>query len=172
MHSISCCSCSLEHEIIRIGQSSHKTYSNNIVNFQESTTILNTHTKKVSKLIVGASYILLYTMITLMRYLTQRFHFMFNKLCLIDVQDQRYDYQGLVRRNIHRLHTKIVNNHVCWTFSFCAVVSLNNLLIYFKGIQNRRKFIYALRLGNYHYYIFIFLYTCFLNQFINFFRHL
>ena len=47
-----CCSCWFEAEIIKIGQSSHKMYSNNIVNFQESTTILNTYTKKVWKLIV------------------------------------------------------------------------------------------------------------------------
>ena len=32
-------------------------YSNNIVNFQESTTILNSHTKKGWKLIVWTSYI-------------------------------------------------------------------------------------------------------------------
>ena len=42
----SCCSCSFKPEIIKIGQSSHKMYSNNKLNFQESTTILNTHTKK------------------------------------------------------------------------------------------------------------------------------
>ena len=41
-----CCSCSFEAEIIKIGQSSHKMYSNNIVNCQESTTILNACTKK------------------------------------------------------------------------------------------------------------------------------
>ena len=35
----SCCSCSFESEIIKIGQSSHKMYSNNILNFQTSTTI-------------------------------------------------------------------------------------------------------------------------------------
>ena len=56
MYSNCCCSCLFELEVIRIGQSSHKTYSNNIVNFQESTTILNTHTKKVRKLIVCTSY--------------------------------------------------------------------------------------------------------------------
>ena len=39
VHSNSCCSCSFEPEIIKIGQSSRKMYSNNIVNFQESTTI-------------------------------------------------------------------------------------------------------------------------------------
>ena len=32
---------SIENEIIEIGQSSHKMYSNDILNFQESTTILN-----------------------------------------------------------------------------------------------------------------------------------
>ena len=40
-----CCSYSFEAEIIKIGQSSHKMYSHNIVNFQESTTILNACTK-------------------------------------------------------------------------------------------------------------------------------
>ena len=46
------CSCSFEREILKIGQSSHKMYSNNIVNFQESTTILNAHMKNVWKLII------------------------------------------------------------------------------------------------------------------------
>ena len=46
VYSNSCCGCSLEPEIIKIGQSSHKIYSNNIGNFQESTTNLNAHTKK------------------------------------------------------------------------------------------------------------------------------
>ena len=53
VYSNSCCSCSFEPEIIKIGQSSHKMYSNNIVNFQESTTILNTCTKNVWNLIEG-----------------------------------------------------------------------------------------------------------------------
>ena len=57
VYSNSCCSCSFEPEIIKISQSSHKMYSNNIVNFQESTTILNAHTKKVWKLIVCTSFI-------------------------------------------------------------------------------------------------------------------
>ena len=58
VYSNCCCSCSFEGEILKICQSSHKTYSNNIVNFQESMTILNAHTKKVWKLIVYISYIL------------------------------------------------------------------------------------------------------------------
>ena len=45
VYSNSCCSCWFEREIIKIGQSSHKMYSNILLNFQESTTILNTHTK-------------------------------------------------------------------------------------------------------------------------------
>ena len=51
VYSNSCCSCSFEAEIIKIGQSSHKMYSNNIVNFQKSTTILNTCTKKSGNLL-------------------------------------------------------------------------------------------------------------------------
>ena len=46
VYSNCCCSCWFEPEIIKIGQSSHKMYSNNILNFQESTTILNACTKK------------------------------------------------------------------------------------------------------------------------------
>ena len=46
VYSNCCCSYSFEPEIIKIGQSSHKMYNNNILNFQESTTILNACTKK------------------------------------------------------------------------------------------------------------------------------
>ena len=46
VYSNCCCRCSFEAEIIKFGQSSHKMYSNNILNFQESTTILNDCTKK------------------------------------------------------------------------------------------------------------------------------
>ena len=51
VYSNSCCSCSFEAEIIKISQSSHKMYSNNIVNFQESTTILNACRKKSGNLL-------------------------------------------------------------------------------------------------------------------------
>ena len=57
LYSNSCCSSSFEPEIIKIGQSSHKMYNNNILNFQESTTILNACTKKVWKLFEGTRYI-------------------------------------------------------------------------------------------------------------------
>ena len=45
VYSNSCCSCSFECEIIKIGQSSYKMYSNKILNSQESTPILNALTK-------------------------------------------------------------------------------------------------------------------------------
>ena len=51
VYSNSSCSCSFEPEIKEIGQSSHKMYSNNILNFQESLTILNTRTKKSGNLL-------------------------------------------------------------------------------------------------------------------------
>ena len=46
VYSNSFCSCSFKSKILKIVQSSHKMYSNNIQNFQESTTILNACTKK------------------------------------------------------------------------------------------------------------------------------
>ena len=51
VYSNSCCSCSIELEIIKIGQSSHKMYSDNILNFQGSTPILNVCTKKSGNLL-------------------------------------------------------------------------------------------------------------------------
>ena len=50
MYSTSCSSCLFEPEIIKNSQSSHKMYSNNVVNCQESTTILNVNTKKSGNL--------------------------------------------------------------------------------------------------------------------------
>ena len=45
-----CCSCSFEREIINIGQSSHKMYSNNILNSQKSDNLL-----KAPRMLVGLS---------------------------------------------------------------------------------------------------------------------
>ena len=53
MYSNFCFSCSFDPEIIKIGQSSH-----NILNSQESMTILNACTKKLWKHIEGTTYVL------------------------------------------------------------------------------------------------------------------
>ena len=51
VYSNSCCSCSFEAEIIKIIHTSHKMYSNKILNFQEITTIVNACTKKSGNLL-------------------------------------------------------------------------------------------------------------------------
>ena len=43
VYSNCCCSCSFEPEIMKIGKSSHKMYSNNILNFQESHSHIHAH---------------------------------------------------------------------------------------------------------------------------------
>ena len=60
VYSSCCCRCSFKPKIIKISQSSHKMYRHNILNFQESTTILNAYTKKAWKVIVCTSYIYIY----------------------------------------------------------------------------------------------------------------
>ena len=67
VYSNCCCSWSFEAEIIKIGQSFHKMYSNNIMNFQESTTILNARMKRVWKLIVCTSYIYIWCFLTFLK---------------------------------------------------------------------------------------------------------
>ena len=57
VYSNSFCSCLFVPEILIIGQSSHKLYSKNLLNFQEFTTILNACTKKVWKLIDCTTYV-------------------------------------------------------------------------------------------------------------------
>ena len=51
------CSCLFEPETIKISKLSYKMYSNNILNFEESTRILNACTKKGWKLIEGPTFV-------------------------------------------------------------------------------------------------------------------
>ena len=51
VYSNSCCSCSIEREIIKVRPSSYEMYRNSILIFQVSPSILNAHPKKVWKLI-------------------------------------------------------------------------------------------------------------------------
>ena len=53
VYSNCCSSYSFVFKIIKIGPSSHKMYSNNILNFQESTTILNACTRKSGNLLTA-----------------------------------------------------------------------------------------------------------------------
>ena len=69
VYSNSCCSCSFEPEIIKVGQSYDKMYSSNIVNFQESTTILNTCTKKSGNLLKAPRMFILCFQLKLMNHL-------------------------------------------------------------------------------------------------------
>ena len=69
VYSNSCCSCLFKSEIIKIGQSSHKMYSNKILNFQESTTILNACTKQSGNLLnASCIYIYIYIYIYIITY--------------------------------------------------------------------------------------------------------
>ena len=72
VYSNCCCSCWLEPKILKIGQWSHKMYSNNIVNFQESTPILHACTKSIRKLTVCTIYIYIYIYIYF--YISQHRH--------------------------------------------------------------------------------------------------
>ena len=60
VYSNCCCSCSFEPEIVKIGQSSHKMYSNNILNFKSLRQFLMPVQKKVWKLIEFTTYIYIY----------------------------------------------------------------------------------------------------------------
>ena len=60
VYSNSCCSCSFESEIMKIGQSSHKMYKNDILNFQESMKILKACTKSLETYWMHHLYIYIY----------------------------------------------------------------------------------------------------------------
>ena len=59
VYSNSCCSCSFEGLVIKIGQLCYKMYSNNILNFQKSTTILNACPKMAVNLLKSPRSLLL-----------------------------------------------------------------------------------------------------------------
>ena len=99
MYSNCCCSCSFEPEIIKIGQSSHKMYSNKILNFQESTTILNACTKTVWKFIEGTTYIfhlvcrtmrLAWVFDLMQSYLLIKFHFKYQRTFPFHISKKYY----------------------------------------------------------------------------------
>ena len=93
--------------IIKIDQSSHKMYSNNIVNFQESTTNLNASTKIVWKLIEGTTYI--YACVCVCR---QKISIFFNEIFIneemLPKHTHTYIYIYIYLKNVH--NRKMYNN--------------------------------------------------------------
>ena len=80
VYSNSCNSCSFEPERIKIGQSSHKMYSNNILNFQESTLIVNACTKRSGNLLNAPYVCVCFCYIYIYIYICNSFLFFFLQL--------------------------------------------------------------------------------------------
>ena len=77
VYSNCCCSCSFEPEIIKNGLSSYKIYSNKVLYFQESTTILNACTKKVWNLLNTPRIYFLHPLIIKSTYSPNAFSWMY-----------------------------------------------------------------------------------------------
>ena len=76
------CSCSFEPEIIKISQSSHKMYSNNILNCQESTIILNAFTKKSGNLLKTPRMSLIECINPTIQYIINPIYYQYNILSI------------------------------------------------------------------------------------------
>ena len=89
VYSNCCCSCRFEPEIIKIKLLSYKIDSNNILNFQESTTILNACTKEILETYwIPPIYIYIYIYIYILSS-TDRLSFYQNSWVSLDTQDAR-----------------------------------------------------------------------------------
>ena len=120
VYSDCCCSCSFEPEIIKIGQSSHKRYSNNILNFYVSTTILNSCTKKVWKPIVCISYMCTKQVLTLRNLQWLIIHKKQLNQTAFNICNSRVTVSSTYRENFrnnigHRIHRGLIDyNKVHW----------------------------------------------------------
>ena len=96
VYSNCCCSGSFEPEIIKIGQSSQKMYSNNILNFQDSTTILNACTKKSENLLKtprsSPKISTLFMRIYFILFLIPEFYVMASSIYILDVANIWYNW--------------------------------------------------------------------------------
>ena len=81
VYSNCCYSCSIESEIIKIGQSYYNMNSNNILNFQESRIILNACTKKSENLLKAYIYIYIYIYIYKTIYIHMHIHSWYSSWC-------------------------------------------------------------------------------------------
>ena len=120
VYSNCCCSCSFEAKSIKIGLSPHKLYSNNIMNFQDSTRILNACKKNSGNLmnwlyiyiyIIYNIYIYIYIYIYIHAYEGVAGHFFYMPKC--------------VSTRMWYVHTFFVYMCVCARMRICLSVSLS-----------------------------------------------
>ena len=87
-----CCSCLFKSEIIKISQSSHKMYSNNILNFQDTTIILNACTKKSGNLLKAPRIIFVGYLMPNPYHTNNQFYFKQFSLTSVQLQCQKLFY--------------------------------------------------------------------------------
>ena len=146
VYSNSCCSCLFKPEIIKIGQSSHKMYSNNIVNSQESTTILNACTKKVWKLIEYTMYLLLVGIYSVVEPVCHRWMWIFK--ARIDICHHSLTFSSFLSVDLCEsrcMSTSGPSSSLCNSFlmliihsnfllcSFCSYILLQDCFVSFSG---------------------------------------
>ena len=120
-----CCSCSFEPEIIKIGQSSHKMYSNNILYFQESTTIFIACTKKSGNLL-NAPRVYIYIYIYA-NFIKHNRHFMPTYFLLDPFEFPYYFYR--IRGEL----IKVLSIVVCIPSTFCPTLGHHQGRICYKS---------------------------------------
>ena len=123
----SCWSCSFAPEIIKIGLSSHKMYSNNI-EFLESTTILDACTKKVMKLIEWTMYIYIYIYIYIYKH-TYYYHHHVTLLAWVSLNISCHlSLSTITPERYSRLHPVLAQSdciyiYSCWLSCLCLSTS-------------------------------------------------
>ena len=110
VYSNCCCSCSFEPEIIKINQSSHKMYSNNILNFQESTPIFNACTK-MSGILLNAPriYIHIYICIVIHRQTVSFYHKSFVWIAMQNASSSDWNLPNFTQDLVS--HRSVINRH-------------------------------------------------------------
>ena len=103
---------SFKPEIIKIGQSSHKMYSNNILNFQDSTTILNACTKKSGNLLKGPTYKQIYIYIYI--YIYHHHHDVVPLAPISPTLSYHFFLSFIVSCRSSGLHP--ISSHSCWMY--------------------------------------------------------
>ena len=137
-----------------MNQSSHKMYSNNMLNFQESTTLLNAYTKKVWNLIEGITYIYIYIYICVIKIIfyfdiclyfldTSNIFYLPNVLCFSQHQNYRNVYKNQLLNYIHmyiyiqvKLYSIFIFAYICVYVYECIYTCL---FVYSSHINSQSK---------------------------------